>query len=351
MVATVYENLAGALSERSRLTLVEQRKQVGEHIERLDCEWLFEHLDCPVVDLPLEQQRVVAILRQTIRAPSLLCVDEPTVGLEKRQAGQVLELLKRWSADHCVLLASHHQAQVRDYADSVLLLASGRVQEAASAADFFSSPSSSAGREFIRSGTCLSPRPDSRPEELADDIEPPPPLPKLAHKAMSAWAGPNGFVWLQKGRLAGTPRPGVVNATEYDLDALQRVGVTRLLTLLEAPLDCNDLLAERGMQALHVPIDDMAAPTHDQALAICRQIDQWLVDGEVVAVHCLAGHGRTGTVLAAWRIWRGDSALDAVEGVRRLEQRWIQSREQVEFLESFELFLGSDKGVVALGEA
>ena len=343
MVSTVYDNLAGALSERSRLTLSAQRKQVRAHIDRLGCTWLFECLDSSVVDLPLERQRVVAILRQTIRQPSLLCVDEPTVGLEKEQADLVLDLLKRWAVEHSVLLASHHQQQVRDYADVVLLLASGRVQEVASPTRFFVSPSSTAGREFIRSGTCMSPRPDARPEELADDIEPPPPLPDLARKAMSAWAGPNGFVWLEKGRLAGTPRPGVINKPEHDLDALQRVGVTRLLTLLETPLDYDELLTERSIEAVHVPVDDMAAPSYEQALAICRQIDQWLIDGEVVAVHCLAGHGRTGTALAAWRIWRGDSALDAVEGVRRYEQRWIQSREQVEFLEDFEQFLRSGK--------
>jgi len=351
MVSTVRDNLSRALPDRSRLTLLDQRQQIAVHIEQLGCQWLIDDMNKPVVDLRLEQQRAVAILRQTIAQPRLLCVDEPTVGLDDEQAALVLGLLQRWSRRHAVLLVSHHQRQVRDYADTVSLLASGRIQESAPPSKFFSTPVSEPGREFVRSGSCSSPRPDAAREELAEDVSPPPPLPVSAHKAMSAWAGPNGFVWLEKGRLAGTPRPGVVNEPERDFEALARVGVTRLLTLLEAPLGHDALLAEHGMASVHVAINDMAAPTHEQAVAICRQIESWLGNGEVVAVHCLAGHGRTGTALAAWRIWLGDSALDAIEAVRTFEQRWIQSRAQVEFLESFEAFLKSENGAVVAGEA
>lgn len=351
MVSTVRDNLSRALPDRSRQTLLEQRQQIASHIEQHECQWLAEDMNRPVVDLPLERQRIVAILRQTLAEPRLLCVDEPTVGLGDQQATCVLDLLHRFSRRHSVLLVSHHQRQVRDHADLVLLLASGRIQEASPPSRFFSRPNSEVAREFIRSGSCSSPRPDATREELADDASPPPPLPDSARHAMSAWAGPNGFVWLEKGRLAGTPRPGVVNEPEHDLDALARVGVTRLLTLLEDPLGHETLLAERGIQSVHVAINDMAAPSHEQAVAICQQIERWLADGEVVAVHCLAGHGRTGTALAAWRIWQGDSALDAVEGIRVFEQRWIQSREQVEFLESFQAFLKSESLVAAAGKA
>jgi atypical dual specificity phosphatase len=340
-IASVRQNLVQGLVERDRMTTAEQARQVHTHLEQLDCLWLEPLFDTPVLELELHQQRMVAILRQTLGAPRLLCVDEPTVGLEDAEAAELLGLLARWSTAYGVLMASHHQHQVRDHADQVALLAGGRIQEQQPTADFFARPMTSYGRDFVERGTCDSPRPDALAEELAEDCEPPPPLSEQARTAMSAWCGPNGFVWLEKGRLAGTPRPGVVSELEHDLDALARVGVTRLLTLLEDPLDCQAALAERGIVAMHVPIDDMAAPTQVQAVGICRQIDQWLDQGEVIAVHCHAGHGRTGTVLAAWRIWRGDGASETVENLRRLERRWIQSLAQAEFLERFEEFLRS----------
>ena len=340
-VSTVRENLAGALSKREALTRRQQSVRIEHHLASMACEWLADCFDIPVHELDLFQQRCVAILRQTLGQPRLLCIDEPTVGLDDSDAARLMTLIRRWSVDYSVLMASHHQRQVRDFADEVVLLASGRIQEVAGTRKFFDAPSSSAGREFVNTGQCMSHRPDARPEELAEDVTPPPPLKSKVRKVMSAWVGPNGFVWLVKGRLAGTPRPGVVNDLEADLDALVRVGVTRLLTLLEEPLECEELLIERGIESVHVPIDDMCAPTSVQAVGFCQQIDRWLEEGQVIAVHCHAGHGRTGTALAAWKIWQGSSASNAVDELRKLERRWIQSREQADFLEDFEQFLHS----------
>lgn len=334
-VSSVKQNLLEGLDGRSALTPGQQSAKVLAYLETMQCGWLKPLLETPVVELDLHDQRVVAILRQTLGQPNLLCVDEPTAGVDDDGAEQIMRLLKRWSREHCVLMVTHHQAQARQYADTVGLLASGRVLDWSAARDFFACPRSKAAQEFVNRGTCSSPRPDAVKEELDADFEVPPPLPMPARTAMSAWAGPSGFVWLEKGRLAGTPRPGVVKDLEADLDALQRVGVTRLLTLLEQPLDCGHELKARDMQAVHVAVADMMAPDHAQATAFCRQIDSWLAAGEVVAVHCHAGHGRTGTALAAWRIWRGQTAAEAIDSVRKIERRWIQSLEQVRFLESF----------------
>jgi atypical dual specificity phosphatase len=85
----------------------------------------------------------------------------------------------------------------------------------------------------------------------------------------------------------------------------------------------------------------MAAPSLTQALDLCRKIERALRDEKVVAVHCRAGLGRTGTILAAYLIWEGHEALDALETVRRVEPRWVQSEPQVAFLEEFAAALGN----------
>lgn len=340
-VSTVFENLANSLCERERLTRAQQFDRINRHLEATGCESLTGVLNTPVFELELFEQRIVAVLRQTLNEPELLCVDEPTAGLNDEHADQVLKVLECWARDHAVLMASHHQGQARQYASAIVFMASGKVQENRSAERFFSGPETVFGQQFLDRGTCDSPRPDTPEEELADDAVRPAPLTQQAVSAMSAWAGPNGFVWLEKGRLAGTPRPGVVSDLETDLDALSRVGVTRLLTLLESPLNCTNELSKRGLLSRHIVIDDMAAPTLEQAIDFCRQIDEWLDKGEVVAVHCHAGHGRTGTALGCWRVWHGQTAAKAVIDLRQLERRWIQSREQAEFLEEFEGYLRS----------
>src|SRR5690606_32154863 len=106
--------------------------------------------------------------------------------------------------------------------------------------------------------------------------------------AVSEALGPRGFAWLLPGRLAGTPRPGVVGDVDYDLTALRRVGVSALVSLTRQPLAAQDL-ERANLRAHWYPIPDMGAPTLDQAMEICRCIDRLLGDGEAVAVHCRAG--------------------------------------------------------------
>ena len=74
-----------------------------------------------------------------------------------------------------------------------------------------------------------------------------------------------------------------------------------------------------------------------------QQIEQLLKQKRCVAIHCRAGLGRTGTLLAAQLIYEGKSALIALERVRNVEMRWIQSESQVAFLADYERFLASMK--------
>jgi atypical dual specificity phosphatase len=134
-----------------------------------------------------------------------------------------------------------------------------------------------------------------------------------------------------------------VHGPRYDLEALRSVGVTRLISLTEEPFS-PVLASDFGISCLASPMPDMHPPTIEQALDLCRAIDAALAAGEVIAVHCRAGLGRTGTVLAAYWLWRGCGAigaLKALEHVRRIEPGWVQSLAQVKFLEEFALVVAS----------
>jgi atypical dual specificity phosphatase len=67
---------------------------------------------------------------------------------------------------------------------------------------------------------------------------------------------------------------------------------------------------------MHLPVDDFHAPTTAQMLDALAFLDRARAAGTPAAVHCLAGQGRTGTVLAAYLIRGGLDADQAVAEVR-----------------------------------
>ncbi len=334
MMASVLENIVHELPERRSLTPLQQRQLAERLLDDAGLHELLPRLDEPVIHLSLAQQRHLAIMRLAATGTRLLCMDEPTTGLAEEEAESLLDYIAAEAKRRTMLVVLHNLAHARRLGGRIALLAGGIIQETAPAGEFFAAPQSEAGRSFVRTGSCSVPAPDTAPEALDPEAPPPVALPAAAREYVSDSFGPRGFLWLKRGRLAGTPRPGVFHDIEYDLKALQRVGVTCLVTLTERAPEVEDM-AQYGIDNIWSPIPDMAAPSITQAAGICLQIERRLQQDGVLAVHCRAGLGRTGTVLAAYLIWEGTEALEALETVRRVEPRWVQSEEQVAFLERF----------------
>ncbi len=340
MMASVFENIVHELPERRSLTPMQQRELALRLLHGAGLDELVDRLDDEVIHLTLAQQRHLAIMRLAATSPRLLCMDEPTAGLSDEEAERLLKYIDEESRRRAVLVVLHNQAHARRLQGEVALLAGGIVQASGSIDTFFGEPVNEVARSFVRTGSCSVPAPDADPESLDPQSPPPPPLPVAAREYVSDSFGPRGFLWLKKGMLAGTPRPGVFHDIHYDLKALQRVGVTCLVTLTERAPEVEEM-REYGIENIWSAIPDMAAPSMTQAVDICRKIEQAMRADKVVAVHCRAGLGRTGTILAAYLIWEGREALDALETVRRVEPRWVQSEEQVAFLEQFATALSS----------
>jgi len=343
MVASVFENLAHDLPGREHLTRMQQRNLIVDLLARANLAALTDRIDEPVARLPLGVQRRLAILRLVAAEPALLCVDEPTTGVDEENSRGILDFLRAESERRAVLVVLHNQQHARSLGGNTALLAGGVIQESQPTDALFDTPCTKAGHEFARNGTCAVPAPDADPAALDEQAEALPPLPEPACHYPSGSFGPRGFLWLKKGVLAGTPRPGIVADLDYDMRALRRVGVTVLVSLTLVPMEPR-LLSEYGIRGVWSPIRDMGAPGLEQAREICRRIAGLVAQDEVVAVHCRAGLGRTGTVLAAYLIWEGRAALDALDTVRRVEPKWVQSDEQVAFLEEFAQFVANDAG-------
>ncbi len=150
------------------------------------------------------------------------------------------------------------------------------------------------------------------------------------------------FYWLEPGVLAGCSRPGArpgryapsPGNIAADLAVLRAHGIGALLSLTETALP-GDALAEAGFDSLHLPVPDFHPPSVEQFLGALGFLDRERAGGIPVAVHCLAGQGRTGSVLAAWLIRDGRSAAEAIATVRTVCPGAIESPPQEAALQAF----------------
>ncbi len=337
---TVRENLVSALANRSTLDHVEQTRIVVARLEACGLRELAQQLGRNAVDLPLALQRRLAVARALIAEPRVLLADEPTVGLDDRDATGVVAMLREQARERAVVLITHNQRHALAAGGRTMLLAGGRIQEITATERFFTTPSTELGRQFLRTGGCTPAF--GVPVETESDRNPTRPEPAVR----SRFVGPRGFFWIVPGRLGGLPRPGMIDRLELDLEGLRRLGVTILVTLEESPTVDPAALGRVGIRSIHFPIVDMGVPELHAAIGLTDHLAASIAGGDVVALHCRAGMGRTGTLLACQLIASGQTASAALDAVRSISPRCVQSTAQVDFLRSFAAALsrGADTG-------
>ncbi len=138
---------------------------------------------------------------------------------------------------------------------------------------------------------------------------------------------PANFSFLIPCKLAGSAEPGRWSDLRSDLSGLQRQGIGAVVTLTEYRLDL-DVLNDLDMRYLHLPIEDFTAPALAQIREFVAFVDACLEEGRGVLVHCGAGVGRTGTMLACYLVSRGASASQALGQVRAARPGSVETGEQ-----------------------
>ncbi len=141
---------------------------------------------------------------------------------------------------------------------------------------------------------------------------------------------PPGFSWIEKPLLAAMARPDGVD----DLDWLRKEGIELLMSLTEDP-PRRDWVNSAGLLLIHEPMIDMEAPPQEQLDRCVAAIFKAHERKMGVTVHCAAGLGRTGVVLACYFIDKGLNASNAIARVRRLRPGSIETEEQEEAVVQF----------------
>jgi atypical dual specificity phosphatase len=139
--------------------------------------------------------------------------------------------------------------------------------------------------------------------------------------------GVSNFSWVSDD-LAGMalPRKGV-------WPGLVEHGVGAVLSLTHEPPPGDP--EAFGLAWRHQPIEDFGVPTPEEFDAAWAWVQEQRAAGRRVVVHCRAGCGRTGMVLAAFLAADGMRPEEAVALVRRRRPGSIETPEQELFVHTF----------------
>ena len=133
---------------------------------------------------------------------------------------------------------------------------------------------------------------------------------------------PTNFSWLIEEKLAGSGIP-----TSFDeFDWITNQKVKSIVTMTENALPDTWI---QNINYLHVPTPDLTAPDMAKIDLAVDFIHEQITDNQAVMVHCAAGMGRAGTILACYFVkYKKFSADQAIKKIREERPGSIQSEVQ-----------------------
>jgi atypical dual specificity phosphatase len=159
---------------------------------------------------------------------------------------------------------------------------------------------------------------------------------------------PTNFNWVIEDKLAGSGIPTSLREIKW---LAKQHGIRSIVTIKENPLPSEwfkNNSSTGGLEKIdyfHLSIEDYGAPSLQELDYVVSYISRQIDDGKPVMVHCSGGKGRTGTILAAYLIKKGNvlNAYQAINRLRNIRGESIQSKDQENIVFSYEEHLKNER--------
>ncbi len=123
---------------------------------------------------------------------------------------------------------------------------------------------------------------------------------------------PDYVWWLVPEKLAGMSRPPL-----EDLAQLYQAGMRGIVSVMDEPSGISEY-QETGFQALWLPITGGKPPTVEQVKQFVQFAEPLIENNQPVVVHCTSGNRRTGTLLAAYLIAKGENPEKTLSNLQKI---------------------------------
>jgi atypical dual specificity phosphatase len=153
-----------------------------------------------------------------------------------------------------------------------------------------------------------------------------------------AFSKPTNFGWIIKNEIAGSGMPFTVKEVESYISE----GIGSVLSLTEDSPP-REWFSALNLKHKHIPINNHTNPSQQQLLEAIDFINSSIKEKKPVVVHCHAGQGRTGTILAAYIISKGKNPTETIKMLREIRPGSVEIGQEPSLFELDKKLNGKSK--------
>ena len=330
---TLLANFIDGLAFKQDVSTEMKRKFSEKIFKSLGLWHEFENiLDDMAIKHSMGIHKILLIVKAMIVKPKLLLLDEILANTSIKDEAIIIDLIKKLKKFTTILIITHNKDEAKTICDSIALVSGGILHEHTSCDQFFTLPTSEIGKEFIESGSAWYSNHDNNNKPMEDNLT-----------ALRRFSSMCDFFWILSGQLGGMQKPGLMTELKDDLTIMNQLGVKVLVSLQLKPIDVKQL-NQYDIDGIHFPIKDMGIPNVENVYQFLSRLKPLIEKNSSIVYHCKAGMGRTGTMLACHLLWQQNiSAIKAIESIRQVNYKYIQTSNQMEFVSQFEHYIQDKK--------